>query len=291
MNPNHYLAVAIQYLYGGAAAGVAPTTRSSARRSSRQLDDRPGGRRPRAHARRGARRVQVVRAGAARRVGPVRRRGVARARRSCAVTARCGPPTRTASSWPCSPRRSSRVTGKSPSEHYAALVERLRRARVRPHRRRRPPARRRPGSAHCPRTPSPPNPRWGAVTAKLTEAPGNGAAIGGLKVVTESRLVRGPPVRHRGRLQDLRRVLPRPGAPRPGAGRRPRTSSRQPSAADAPGARPGAGAPRPHGPDRTSRRHPVTRQRHLSTVTSSQTAPTGHLSPRLRTADPVRSSA
>ena len=36
------------------------------------------------------------------------------------------------------------------------------------------------------------------------------------------RLVRRPAVRHRGRLQDLRRELPRPRAPRPGAGRRPR---------------------------------------------------------------------
>ena len=45
------------------------------------------------------------------------------------------------------------------------------------------------------------------ITAKLTEAPGNGASIGGLKVVTENALVRGPPLRHRGRLQDLRRVL------------------------------------------------------------------------------------
>ena len=63
------------------------------------------------------------------------------------------------------------------------------------------------------------------ITAKLTEAPGNGAKIGGLKVTTESRLVRRPPVRHRGRLQDLRRVLPGPRAPRPGAGRGPRWSS------------------------------------------------------------------
>ena len=36
------------------------------------------------------------------------------------------------------------------------------------------------------------------------------------------RVVRGPPVRHRGRLQDLRRVLPRPGAPRAGPVRGPR---------------------------------------------------------------------
>ena len=60
------------------------------------------------------------------------------------------------------------------------------------------------------------------ITARLTEAPGNGAAIGGLKVTTESALVRRPAVGHRGRLQDLRRELPRAGPPGAGAGRRPR---------------------------------------------------------------------
>ena len=44
----------------------------------------------------------------------------------------------------------------------------------------------------------------------LTRAPGNGAPIGGVKVVAEQRLVRGPPVRDRRRLQGLRRELPRP---------------------------------------------------------------------------------
>ena len=60
------------------------------------------------------------------------------------------------------------------------------------------------------------------ITAALTTAPGNGAPIGGLKVVAGVRLVRRPPVRHRGRLQAVRRILPRPGAPRrhPGPGPR-----------------------------------------------------------------------
>ena len=66
------------------------------------------------------------------------------------------------------------------------------------------------------------------ITAKLTEAPGNGAKIGGLKVTTESRVVRRPPVGHRGRLQDLRRVVPRPRPPRPGAGGGPRGRLRRP---------------------------------------------------------------
>ena len=60
------------------------------------------------------------------------------------------------------------------------------------------------------------------ITAALTTAPGNGAPIGGLKVVAGLRLVRRPPVRHRGRLQAVRRILPRPRAPRrhPGPGPR-----------------------------------------------------------------------
>ena len=52
------------------------------------------------------------------------------------------------------------------------------------------------------------------ITDVLTEAPGNDAAIGGLKVVSAGRLVRGAAVGHRGRLQGLRRELPRRGAPR-----------------------------------------------------------------------------
>ena len=78
------------------------------------------------------------------------------------------------------------TTGKSPSEHYAALTERF-------------------GSPAYARIDAPANreqkAKLGAlspadvtadslagepIVAKLTEAPGNGAKIGGLKVVTES---------------------------------------------------------------------------------------------------------
>ena len=45
------------------------------------------------------------------------------------------------------------------------------------------------------------------ITAKLTRAPGNNAPIGGLKVVTGERLVRGAAIGHRKHLQDLRREL------------------------------------------------------------------------------------
>jgi hypothetical protein len=64
-------------------------------------------------------------------------------------------------------------------------------------------------------------PSWPASRSRRSSptAPGNGAAIGGLKVVHRQRVVRGPAVGHRGRLQDLRRVLPRARAPGAGAGR------------------------------------------------------------------------
>ncbi len=47
------------------------------------------------------------------------------------------------------------------------------------------------------------------ITAKLTEAPGNGAPIGGLKVVAPSGWFAARPVRHGEHLQDLRGKLSR----------------------------------------------------------------------------------
>ena len=141
MNPNHYLAVAIDYLFSqpAAVAGGAGGREDA----GQQLDDRP--RRGRRSAgscvevpvgfkwfvRRPARRDRS--ASAARR---------APGRASCAATARSGRPTRTASSWTCSRRRSPRRTGKDPGEHYQELTARVRRrpttsASTRPPRRRR----------------------------------------------------------------------------------------------------------------------------------------------------------
>ena len=77
MNPNHYLAVAIRYLYGGGRpdwpgdAAIGKTLVSSS-----MIDRVAGAGRPDAD--RGARRLQVVRAGAARRLDRLRRRGVRR---------------------------------------------------------------------------------------------------------------------------------------------------------------------------------------------------------------------
>ena len=62
------------------------------------------------------------------------------------------------------------------------------------------------------------------ITAKLTRAPGNGAPIGGLKVVAPQRLVRRAAVGHGGHLQDLRGELPRRSATLPPSSPRRRRS-------------------------------------------------------------------
>ena len=105
-------------------------------------------------------------------------------------------------------------TGRDPGEHYRELAAKF-------------------GAPHYTRIDAPATPeqkaRLGAlspddvaastlagepITAKLTAAPGNGAPIGGLKVTTGERLVRGAAVGHREHLQDLRRELRRFRAPR-----------------------------------------------------------------------------
>ena len=128
----------------------------------------------------------MVRARADRRLVRLRRRGVGRARRSCAATARPGPPTRTACSSCLLASEILAVTGTTPSEHYAELVAQH-------------------GDPAYARVDAPANREQKAklaalspddvtatelageeITAKLTEAPGNGAKIGGLKVATET---------------------------------------------------------------------------------------------------------
>ncbi len=56
------------------------------------------------------------------------------------------------------------------------------------------------------------------ITAKLTTAPGNGAPLGRVEGDHRERLVRRAAVGHRGRLQDLRRVVQGPRASGRGAG-------------------------------------------------------------------------
>ena len=186
MNPNHYLAVAIA-LPVRAPARLAGRTPRSARRWCQLVDDRPGRRRPGPAAGRGAGRLQVVRARAARRLGRLRRRGergrLVPAPRRQRLDHRQGrhPAGLLASEI-------TAVTGRTPGEHYADLTAQF-------------------GDPAYARVDAPADPRaeGGAgqavartqvtatelagepITAKLTTAPGNGAAIGGLKVTDRAR--------------------------------------------------------------------------------------------------------
>ena len=184
LNPNHFLAVAIEYLYTH-RDGWAPDAAVGKTLVSSSMIDRVA-ESPRPAPRRGAGRLQVVRPRPARRVG---RRSAARsrrARRSCAATAASGRPTRTACCSPCSPRRSSRSPGRPPSEHYRSLTGDFgdpAYARVDA------PATREEKAVLASLSPEQVTATELAgepIVAKLTEAPGNGAKIGGLKVTTES---------------------------------------------------------------------------------------------------------
>ena len=78
------------------------------------------------------------------------------------------------------------------------------------------------------------------ITAKLTEAPGNGANDRRPQGHDGERVVRRAAQRHRGRLQDLRRVVPRARPPRRGAGGRTRGRLRGARAHDGDADRPAA---------------------------------------------------
>ena len=128
LNPNHYLAVAIHYLFGGARdwpdAGIGKTLVSS-------TDDRPRGR---ATSAAGSSRSRSASSGSSTACSTARSASAARrapAPRSCAATARRGRPTRTASCSRCWPRRSrprrvrTRVcTTRSSRERFGAPVYR-----------------------------------------------------------------------------------------------------------------------------------------------------------------------
>ena len=101
MNPNHVLAAAISYLFGGARGW-------GARRRRRQdarlvVDHRPRRGRPRAAAGRGPGRLQVVRRRARRRLDRLRRRGERRGVVPAPRRRRSGRPTRTGSPRACWP--------------------------------------------------------------------------------------------------------------------------------------------------------------------------------------------
>ena len=219
MNPNHYLAVAIQYLYANRPGWRADAAVGKTLVSSSMID--------RVAADLGRRLVEVPvgfkwfvpglvdgsfgfggeeSAGASflRKDGTVwttDKDGVLLTLLSAEITA---------------------VTGKDPSEHYAELDRPARRAGLRPGRRTGQP--RGEGQAGQP-LPGPGHRHRAGRRDDHREAH-RGARQRGEDRRPEGddreRLVRRPPVGHRGRLQDLRRVLPRGRAPRPDPERGPR---------------------------------------------------------------------
>ena len=207
MNPNHYLAVAIGYLFGGARPGWPDTARIGKTLVSSSMIDRVA-------ASLGKPMVEVPvgfkwfvpglidgsfgfggeeSAGASflRTDGTVwttDKDGIILALLASEILAR---------------------TGRTPSQHYADLVaehgdpayarvdapaDREQKAKL---------------SALSPDDVTATTLAGEPITDRLTEAPGNGARLGGLKVTTESAWFAARPSGHRGRLQDLRRVLPR----------------------------------------------------------------------------------
>jgi len=94
MNPNHYLAVAIQYLLTHRERW--PASAAVGQDAGVELDDRPRRGETRPQALRDTGGLQVVRAGTVRRHVLLRRRGERRRELSCGATAPSGRPTRTA---------------------------------------------------------------------------------------------------------------------------------------------------------------------------------------------------
>ena len=182
MNPNHYLAVAINYLLThrpgwGAQSAVGKTLVSSSMidrvvsKLGRRLAEVPVG-------------FKYFAPGPARRLRTASAGRKAPGRASCARTARFGRPTRTASLMDLLAAEITARTGKDPGEHFQALVAEF-------------------GTPYYTRIDAPATPEQKArleklspeavkasdlagepITAKLTRAPGNNEPIGGLKVVT-----------------------------------------------------------------------------------------------------------
>ena len=101
-------------------------------------------------------------------------------------------------------------TGKDPGEHYRELDGGVRRVRTTRASTRRPRRRRRRAGRSCRRRRSRASTLAGEpITAKLTQRPGQRRADRRPEGGDAERLVRGPAVRHREHLQDLRGELPR----------------------------------------------------------------------------------
>ena len=204
MNPNHYLAVAIDYLFTHRAGWPAGAAVGKTLVSSTLIDRVVA--RARARAARGPGRLQVVRARAAATAASASAARRAPAPASCAATAARGRPTRTASSWTCSPRRSPPSPASDPGDHYERLRGALRHALL--HARRRAGHARREVRARASSRPrrSPPAMLAGDADRRQADPRPRQRRLDRRPQGRErQRLVRRPPLRHRERLQDLRR--------------------------------------------------------------------------------------
>ena len=183
LNPNHYLAVAIDYLYRRRAGW--PLIGRGRQDPGQLVDDRPGDRRPGPPAAGGAGRVQVVRARSAGRLGRLRRRGE---RRGLVPAARrVGLDDRQGRDHP----RPARLGDHRGDRAIAlAAVPRpyrpLWRARLRPYRHRGHPGAEGGAGRLSAEQVTASQLAGEKITEVLTTAPGNGAPIGGVKVVAES---------------------------------------------------------------------------------------------------------
>ena len=133
---------------------------------------------------------------------------------SCATTAPCGRPTRTARSWICLPPRSRRARARIQASTTATWSPSSARPITRASTPPATPEQKARLQELSPEAVPTPTLAGEPITAKLTKAPGNGAPIGGLKIVTTRRMVCGSALGHREHLQDLRGELQRRGAPR-----------------------------------------------------------------------------
>ena len=182
--PNDYLAVSIDHLFrhrpqwrADVSVGKSVVCSSMLDRVSAQARTASGTRCPSASSGspRGSRAASWV--SAARR---------ARARHSCVATAKRGRRTRTASSLRCCRRRSPRCAGRDPGEIYAELTRELGTpvyGRVEAHAS---PAQKKLLGAMSPAQVKRDTLGGEKIDSIITNAPGNGAPIGGVKVSTEN---------------------------------------------------------------------------------------------------------
>ena len=226
MNPNHYLAVAIQYLFGGARPGWPDTARIGKTLVSSSMIDRVAADlgRPMVEVPVGFKWFVPGLIDGSFGFGGEESAGASFLR----LDGRTWTTDKDGLILCLLAAEIIATTGRTPSEHYADLTAQHGEpayARIDA------PANREEKAALAALTPEAVTATelaGEAITAKLTSAPWQRRTDRRAQGDDRVGLVRGPSVRDRGRLQDLRRVVPRPRAPRPGAGRGARGGVRRP---------------------------------------------------------------